>query len=102
VHDDRDPAAHPIDDLLGDLFALVDFHHHALAVGAQRKEAVHAGVEIKINDRVGYRVVNGAVAFERDGHGHQDSFNFFIARHKTSSRMKRSIQLFVPISQRIS
>jgi hypothetical protein len=37
VHDHRHPALDAIDDLLGDFFALVDLHHHALTVGAQGK-----------------------------------------------------------------
>ena len=52
VHDDRHAAFDALDDLLGDFLALVDLHHHALAVRAQGKKSMHAGVQIKIDDRV--------------------------------------------------
>ncbi len=93
VHHDRHAAAHALDDLLGDFLALVDFHHHALAVGAQGKKAMHAGVQIEIDDRVGRGVIDGAVLFERHRHGHQNAFNFFVARHRLSFRKRELARL---------
>ena len=86
MHDHGHPAFDAIDDLLGDFLALVDLHHHALAVGAQGEKSMHAGVQVKIDDRVGRFVIDGAVMLERHRHRHQDAFDLSIARHKCSFR----------------
>ena len=87
MHDDRHPPAHSLNNLLGDLLAFVDLHYHALAVRAQRKKSVHAGVQIEIDDRVRPAFIDGAIVLERYRHGHQNTFDFFIAWHKFSFRI---------------
>ena len=86
VHHHRHAAFDAADYLFGDFLAFVDFHHHALAVGAEGKKTVHAGIQIKIDDRVGRGVIDGAVVFKRDRHGHENPFYFSVARHKRSFR----------------
>ncbi|MNC90809.1 hypothetical protein D3C83_69540 [compost metagenome] len=100
MHDNRYAVAHSLDDLLGDFFALVDFQNHALAMGAQREKTVHAGIHIEIDDRVGPGMIDGAVRFKRHRHGHQDTFEFFVAWHKLSFRNSHSLDFLVSISQR--
>ena len=86
MHDHRHPAFDPIDDLLGDFLALVDFHHHALAVGAQGEKSMNTGIEVKIDDRVGGFMIDGAAMLKRHRHRHQDAFDWSIACHNRSFR----------------
>src|SRR6185503_9151905 len=87
MHHDGNPPAHSLDDLLGDFLAFVDLHDHALPVRAQGKKSMHAGVQIKIDDRVRPGMIDGAVVLELYRHGHQNTFDFFIAWHKFSFRI---------------
>ncbi len=102
MHNDRNAALDAIDNLLGRLLAFVDFHHHALAVRAQRKEAMHARVQVKVDDRIGRFMIYRPIVFKRHRHRRKNSFDFSIARHKIllSDSMGSAIFL-VPISQSI-
>ena len=75
MHDHGHAASDPVDDLLGDFLALVDLHDHALAMGAQGKKSMHAGIQVEVDDRIGRLVIDGAVMFERHRHGHQYAFD---------------------------
>ena len=86
MHDHGYAAFDAVDDLLGNFLALVDFHDHALAMGAQGEKSVHAGIQVKVDDRVGRFVIDGAVMLERDRHGHQNAFDLSIASHNCSFR----------------
>ena len=78
MHDHGHAPFDAVDDLLGDFLALVDFHHHALAVGAQGKKSMHTGIQVKVDDRVGRFVIDGAVILESHRHRHQYSFNLLL------------------------
>src|SRR5262245_6338289 len=81
MHHHGDAAFDPVDDLLGDFFALVDFHHHALTMGAEGKKSMHAGIQIKIYDRIGGFMIDSPVLLKRHRHRHQDAFNRSTAGH---------------------
>src|ERR1044071_362387 len=78
---DRDFTRDAAHEALGDALALVDLHHHALAVGAQREESLDAGVDVKIGQRIGTRFIDRAVFFERRRHRDQDAFDLAVTRH---------------------
>src|SRR5262249_31480163 len=81
MHYHRHPAFDSLNDLLGNFLALIKLHDHTLAVGAKRKKAMHTRVQIKIDDRIGRFVIDGAVLLKGNGHWHQDTFYFSFARH---------------------
>src|SRR5215475_6459162 len=94
MHDYGHAAFDPIDDLLRHFFALVDLHHHSLAMGAQREKSMHTRVKIEIDDCVGGLVIDSAVTFERHRHWHQDAFDGSVACHECSFR-KNNLSLSI-------
>ena len=82
VHDNGDSPPDAVDNLLGDLLSLVNFHHHTLAMSAQGKKSMDSGRQVEVDDRIRRRI-DGAVILESHRHGHQDSFKFLVAWHKS-------------------